>query len=212
MANRKTPKGSKRTRKPTEKAAQANPRQTAHEASLSPENLPPPPAHSGPTPTPSLPIRQLNPLLSPEAPDMLPNPFAAQLEAARLELQQVQAHENTMLRDRDELFRLQQEINELRSRQQSTPTVTHQFPPSVQQPLPQTQQPPLLTEYHVSVTPSSEVRCRAYAGQMQGKCRANVGQSYPSMRVIADRVIHTKTQSHCLDARDTSKVMKMLLR
>ena len=81
-------------------------------------------------------IHQPGPPVGPPTPsDPVLNPYTVQLQFTRQELEREQADENNMLQDRDELARIQSEVNEIRTRRQSAA-------PTIHQPIPQAPMPP----------------------------------------------------------------------
>ena len=87
------------------------------------------------------------------------NPYTAQLLIARQGFKQAQTHETVIVRDREELMRLQHEVNEIRSRQQTLTPVIYQ--PISQ---PGSQEPPWL------YTPSPSFISRASLGTSYRLC------------------------------------------
>ncbi|KAF6238686.1 hypothetical protein HO173_003192 [Letharia columbiana] len=86
------------------------------------------------------PVHQPGPPVGPPTPsEPVLNPYTVQLQFARQELEPEQADENHMLRDRDELARIQNEVNEIRTRRQSAAPTIHQ--PVPQAPMPPAHQP-----------------------------------------------------------------------
>lgn len=136
----------KRTRKASKKAQEQADADARNAAIESLQHRRPPTDRLDPPEPPIVPIPPPSgPLDPPVAPPAV-NPYTAQLQLARQELEQGrQAYEAAMLRDREELFRLQNEIHDMRGRQQSLPPpLVHQSMPQIpQQPLPLLFAPPL---------------------------------------------------------------------
>ncbi len=115
----------KRKRQPTKKAQQNAPASPPDQPTRRVRSSSAPPRQSAP------PSPQLNP-------PTVTNVFSAQLDALRQELEQARAQE-ALIRDREECIRLQNEVNEIRGRQQSLPTMPQAptWPPYIQPPGPQ---------------------------------------------------------------------------